>query len=147
MMKYLESFKNKHSLRNSLKKGDYIMTKSEVLRSLSMEMPDDLMEYICSWDHIKKSPYSQSWYNSKKDWGDNYVDGKIRISDHWNFESKNSTHCITKQDPSTIKNGEKWWVGIYDGSDGKYDIVKSYDKVSGIRRSEFKIREFKKIGL
>lgn len=75
-------------------------------------MPDELLEYIYSWDKIKKSPYANtSYYNDNKSWN-SFIDGAIRVSDHWNFIAQGNIHCLTKQ--KDIKNNKYWYVGVYD---------------------------------
>ena len=128
-------------LKYRLKDEDYLMSSEDVLRSITKEMPDELMEFIFNWDKIKKSPYSQSWYDDKKTW--DTFEGKYRVSDHWNFFTWGNLHCKTIQ--NDIINNEFWYVGIYDKETDKYDIVKRYPILNNKRHSDFKEREFRKI--
>ena len=149
---YSESVSKQQPLRGlkrNLKNPDYqmifrkhIMTRLEILKTMTNEMPDELLEFIWSWDYIKKSPYSQSWYNAQKGW-DGYIDGKLRVADHWNFEAQGKLHCETKQEPKSLE--DKWYVGVYDSTDDKFDIVKSYDKKDKNIGSKFRAKEFKTI--
>lgn len=113
--------------KSKLKNPGYMMTKLEFLNTYNHSMPDELLEFIYSWNNIKKSPYgNNSYYNAKKSW-DSFVDGAIRVSDHWNFYSHGKQHCISQQ---PVINNEKWWVGIYDEKTETYDLIKSYDFVN-----------------
>lgn len=139
---FISEYTQTRCLKRNLKNPDYKMTRLEILKTMTNEMPDELLEFIWSWDYIKKSPYSQSWYNAPKDW-DGYIDGKLRVADHWNFQSQGKIHCKTKQDPKILK--DKWYVGIYDSTDDKFDIIKSYDKKNKNVKSNFRSNEFKKL--
>ena len=69
---------------------------------------------------INKSPYSNSYYNSMDiDW--NYKpDGSLRISDHWNFITRDcSKHCETEC--GTLSG---WYVGVYNAETKKYKLIK-----------------------
>lgn len=72
-----------------------------------------------------KSPYSLSFYNSKKiGWG-HKPEGSLRLSDHWNFTSEamddGVVHCATEK--GQLKNG--WAVGKFHN--GKYEIIKKFE--------------------
>ena len=88
----LEGVKNSFTreIKKKLFDPNYFMTDYEVVRSMTNQMPDELMEFIFNWGKRKKSPWTQSWYNAEKDWGP-YIDGKLRVADHWNFYAKNNT--------------------------------------------------------
>lgn len=67
------------------------------------------------------SPYSASFYNSKDiDW-DYKPEGSLRLSDHWNFYTREKMHCET--DDPEFKDG--WAVGEYHN--GKYKIIKKFN--------------------
>jgi len=86
---------------------DYFMSRAEVVRFLPKTMSDELLEIILGWDKVKKSPFNnKSWYNAEKDWN-GYIDGALRVSDHWNFGSSgdDKKHCETIQE---IENNKYW---------------------------------------
>ena len=110
-------------VKSKLKNPNYMMTKFEFLQSLNPTMPDELIKLIFSWNRIKKSPYGNtSYYNAPKSW-DGFIQGGIRVSDHWNFMSQGKMHCRTDVH---VHNNFKWYVGIYDSTTGTYEIVKEY---------------------
>lgn len=87
------------------------------------KMPVEALREILTWDKIYKSPHSLSFYNKPKDWNKTEPD-TLRISDHWNFESRMRIHCKTKQSGITQ---DQWALGKYDITDGKFDILEMYD--------------------
>lgn len=83
--------------------------------------PCELILEMSKWDKIIKSPYSDSFYSAVVNW--NFKpDGSLRISNHWNFESKGKLHCQTTTE---IKDGV-WSLGQYDASQERYHILKTY---------------------
>ncbi len=87
------------------------------------DFPLDAVKEIITWEHVFKSPISNSFYSKQKGWNITH-DGTIRISDHWNFFARGTTHCKTVQEG--FKDG--WAKGIYNKALDKYDIVEFYDK-------------------
>lgn len=71
-----------------------------------------------SWS---KSPYSNSFYNSKEISWEYKPEGSLRLSDHWNFWSREAVHCVT-DDPEFT---DGWAVGEYHN--GKYQIIKKFN--------------------
>ncbi|HEM3698663.1 TPA: hypothetical protein U1C85_001740 [Streptococcus suis] len=75
-----------------------------------------------------KSPYSDSFYDSKKISWSHKPEGSIRVSDHWNFNTYDEMgegildgrHCPTKN--KNFKS--RWAVGQY--SNGVYKIIKTF---------------------
>ena len=83
------------------------------------KIPTELVNEIKGWNSIIKSPYGNSFYNGKVGW--NYKeDGSLRISDHWNFESKGKLHC--QSDVPVPDN--HWAIGRFDMEQNKYIIQK-----------------------
>lgn len=84
-------------------------------------IPFDMIQEMFSWDIIYKSPYSFSFYSKEKSW-EKTQDRTIRLSDHWNFTTKNSDaiHCQTTE---PIENNVYWAFGVYDEKTGKYTIT------------------------
>lgn len=135
-MKYLLTYETLSKFSKKLRRNDYFLTKKEFFTTLNPEMPDELLEYIYSWDKIKKSPYSNdSYYNDNKSWC-NFVDGAIRVSDHWNFIAQGNIHCLTKQ--KNIENNKYWYVGVYDEKNDNYDLIKRYPILHGRLKNESK---------
>lgn len=74
---------------------------------------------------VSASPYNRgiggSFYsNNKKTW--NYTEDRtIRVSDHWNFYSQGTTHCITDLDNSKIAG--QWVVAEYRAETGMWHVI------------------------
>ena len=111
-MKYLKTFEN-HQLNWKTNLKSFLSSNG------SYQVPFEALKEISTWDFIHKSPYSLSFYNSEKDWSDD-KDGIIRISNHWNFETKGELHAKTDKD---IKN--TWARGVSES--GVYKISKVYN--------------------
>lgn len=76
-------------------------------------LPDALKEEMLSWPEVRKSPYSRSFYSSKKKRWDFTPEGCKRISNHWNFRSRRdpmTVHCITDID---VRNSSHWTLATY----------------------------------
>lgn len=122
-----------NKLSKRLKDPEYMMTDFEFLTTANATMPDELLEIIYSWDKKKKSPYgNNSYYNGPKSW-DGFIDGGLRVSDHWNFEARMKVHCMTKQE---VENNKFWYIGKYDVSSEIYDIIAKYPIINR-KRSTF----------
>jgi hypothetical protein len=87
-------------------------------------LPTDARYEIESWKIINKSPYSNSFYNTKNiDW-DYKEEGSLRLSDHWNFTiNDKEQHCKLRNNYS-YRSG-KFILAQYHK--GYYDIIKEYD--------------------
>ena len=85
-------------------------------------MPKELILFIKEQEEVHKSPYSDSFYNSSDISWHHKPEGSIRISDHWNFYSQGSMHCVTN---IPVPSG-KWIVAEYHS--GIYFIVSIDDK-------------------
>ena len=95
-------------------------------------LPEKAVDEILTWDEVSKSPYSNSFYNSKDiDWDYKPVNS-LRISDHWNFveggedcedcESSNKTkHC---QLTNTDEYVQKIMLAKFNGE--KYEIIEEF---------------------
>lgn len=91
-------------------------------------MPQQVIKHIINHSIINPSPYNRSdsgsYYNTPdKDW-DFTPDGTIRLSDHWNFISPGSRHCIT----STPVENYKWVVAKYNAATGTYYVIDVFEK-------------------
>ena len=86
-------------------------------------MPIEASYEITKWKTVSASPYnSSSYYNTDGiSWGSK-PEGSLRISDHWNFESKGKNHCKLKG----IKGyqQDRWIMGKY--KNGQYEIIKEF---------------------
>jgi hypothetical protein len=99
-------------------------------------MPDELIAKILSWPNKKRRPYSnKSYYNGTKDWS-SFIDGGIRVSDHWNFTASRSDkfNCVTDQ--KNIKDNQFWYVGVYSKETNTYNIIETYPIIQRLS-SEF----------
>lgn len=82
------------------------------LESQLKDAPAGVFEVIKNWDIINKSPFSSSFYNTYDiDWGSK-PEGSLRISDHWNFESKGETHCVLESTKEYLEN--TWILARYE---------------------------------
>jgi hypothetical protein len=104
-------------------------------------IPDEIIQKMKTWEVIVKSPYSNTFYNSKDiAWGYK-PDGSFRVSDHWNFEARDKKHCLTE---SPVTNTTHVSLGQYDRKKGKYKILLTLPKTSHLQRINLgrKKREF-----
>lgn len=122
-----ESLKNRflQNVDKFIAANNYFQTELFGIESeddLSLNSRTEAYFYIVEHfnDNWTKSPYSNSYYNSKDiDW--NYKpEGSLRVSDHWNFESADQLHCQTNN--SEFKKG--WALGQY--KNGQYKIIKYF---------------------
>lgn len=78
-----------------------------------------------NWSFIHQSPYGLSFYNtSQVGWHQKPI-GSLRLSNHWNFMSRNRLHCQTK-DPIKKEWKNRFLLGVYTGD--YYEIVKCLDE-------------------
>lgn len=120
------------------------------------DIPDEIIDKMKSWEIIIKSPYSNTFYNSKETSWNFKADKSFRVSDHWNFEANGYKHCLTEE---PVKNVTHISLGQYDKKNKKYKILLTLPSPSFLqkiemdkRRKEFmqnpeiinKKREFKK---
>ena len=101
--------------------NDQPTSKDIILKTLPKTFPEELLRELLSWNMIIKSPYECSYYDSPVDW-DYKTPGSLRISDHWNFSSREKLHCATS---SPVENNTHWTLAKYNGQTGKYDVIKS----------------------
>lgn len=85
-------------------------------------MPKEALEEIEKFESINKSPYSSSYYNVIGITWNYKPEESLRISDHWNFMSKGSKHCILAHTEELIQN--EWMLAKY--IDGKYHVLKEF---------------------
>lgn len=101
-------------------------------------VPLEFFKIIGEWDGFHKSPYSDTAYSGKKDWG--YTpDNTLRFSDHWNFKSQGKIHCITK---TKVTNDSHWTLAKFDAKTEKYEVVLSLKRDSSNENYQ-KIRQIK----
>jgi hypothetical protein len=120
-----EFFKNNKRCKSCV----VILTEEEIETKLAEEkiamfrcVPIEVKEEIEKWDTVSKSPYSESFYNSKEiSWGSK-PEGSLRISDHWNFESNGSVHCKINTSDEYI--GGIWILARYEN--GTYIEIKRF---------------------
>ena len=105
------------------------------------DIPDDIIKKMDSWKFIIKSPYSNTFYDSKEIGWSYKPDGSFRVSDHWNFETRGKKHCLTE---SPVTNTTHVSLGQYDRKSGKYKILMTLPKPSHLQRIELgrKKKEF-----
>ena len=93
-------------------------------------MPDASVKVIIREGILNPSPYngysSGSYYNcAGKSW-DFTPDGAVRVSDHWNFYSRNELHCETNV---PVEKG-KWAIADYDEKIKQYILRGVFPKLA-----------------
>ena len=107
--------------------------KNILLPQKAMVTPKEVLEEISKFEYINKSPYSKTYYNVPGITWDYKPEGSLRISDHWNFISNGSRHCILAHTEELIEN--YWMLAKY--IDGKYYVLKEFGgNVHGYRFNE-----------
>lgn len=86
------------------------------------EIPPSILKMMKSWPLIFKSPYSNSFYSSDQITWSSKPDKTYRVSNHWNFISRNKIHCRTAE---PVKNNTHISIGVYDKKSGLYKILLS----------------------
>ncbi len=81
-------------------------------QNLPANMPESFKITLTAWPVSKKSPYSNSYYDTKKKRFGYAPTGSHRISDHWNFEYDGKLHCCT--DRPVAEN--HWALAQWDGT-------------------------------
>ncbi len=85
------------------------------------EQRDEILKTLLTFKEIHKSPYSNSFYDSKDiDW-DFKPENSLRLSDHWNFYSYGEKHCCLD---NTEEYTQKWLLCQY--KNGVYNIIKEF---------------------
>lgn len=111
------------------------------------DIPKSIVDKMMTWDVIFKSPYSNSFYNSTNIHRGFKPDGCLRVSDHWNYITKDGTkHCITYDDVIETR-GQKVIVSIgeYNKKDNKYRILRSERSPSYVEFEEKRIKNLQHI--
>jgi len=107
--------------KNNIKNKLYILS-----RDFPFDMPFEIRKEILKWRVVSKSPYSYSYYNiTNKTWDDSFDDKFLRVSDHWNFFTRDKIHCETT-DKKDYKGD--WSIGEFQPKIKKYKIIKSLKK-------------------
>lgn len=84
--------------------------------------PIEVNEEIKKFKEVNKSPYSQTYYDTSDISWEHKPEGSLRISDHWNFESRGQKHCILENTDEYIE--DNWILAQY--RNGKYNILKEF---------------------
>lgn len=128
-MKYLmlfEFFKSKEERSDyyrALKANEPIENRIYTIDKLKeFSIPEEIVDMMKSWDVILKSPYSNTFYNSKDITWNYKPDNSYRVSDHWNFVNRDRKHCKTDK---PVKNVTHISIGKYDRSNNIYKILLS----------------------
>lgn len=85
-------------------------------------IPPDVWKELKTWNQIHKSPYGDSYYNVENISWTHKPEGSLRISDHWNFESKGEIHCPLGHTTAYIQN--QWLLCRYEKE--TYHVIKDY---------------------
>ena len=99
---------------------DYDLTRFLLSPSLYDKIPVGAIDDILKIGKVYKSPYGLSFYSKRKEW-DHTEHETIRISDHWNFYTRDNVHC-----PSLPYLETAWAMGVYDDADKVFKITKMY---------------------
>src|ERR1035437_1916114 len=134
-MKYLklfERFKYEHT-------GSII--SPEKLNNFSI--PDEIQEMMKTWPVIFKSPYGESFYSSTDiGWGSKPANS-YRVSDHWNFITRENKHCQTSE---VVKNNSHITIAKYDAKTHLYDVILSLPTakhIDKLNKNEIKLKYLK----
>lgn len=98
--------------------------KSILIAQKSKVMPKEVIEEINKFEKIVKSPYSDTYYNTSDISWDYKPEGSLRISDHWNFKSRDEVHCQLYHTQEYI---EEYWI-LAKYINGKYHVLKEFGK-------------------
>ncbi len=98
------------------------LKRFNIKRMLSKQNEEKLYKrvnnLIKKYNLIDQSPYSDSFYDSFEiGWGYK-PEGSLRLSDHWNFVSRDEKHCELDY---TDKYVNEWLLCRYEN--GKYTVV------------------------
>jgi len=97
-------------------------------------MPQEIINYIYkNFNHIYGSPFSSSMYSKPGQTWEYTPPGQIRISDHWNFYSRDKSdpyseyklHAITDK---PVKDNTHWTIAKKNNKTGKYEVILSLPK-------------------
>ena len=145
-MKFLKLFENfetdkpksKTQIKRELWRKNNPEPKGKIchIREMSkFDIPQSILEMMKKWPIIYKSPYSNSFYSSDQITWSGKPDKSYRVSDHWNFVTRNGPkiHCVTT-DP--VKDQTHCSIGQYDTKTGKYEILISELKPSVVGKKE-----------
>lgn len=101
--------------------------------ALFKTMPQEIITYIAkNFDYIYGSPYSTSIYSEPGQTWDYSPKNQIRVSDHWNFFSRdyNDPNSQMKQHSITdkpVKNNSHWTIAKKNNK-GFYEVIISLPK-------------------
>jgi hypothetical protein len=103
------------------------------------KFPAEALLEMSKWVEIRKSPWSDSFYNAAVGWG-HKPDGSYRISDHWNFKTRGKIHCQTTKPI----DDNVWALAQFDASVGMYRILKTFEQPQTLLKDTyiFKILAF-----
>ena len=96
-------------------------------------MPQEIINYIAkNFNNIYGSPFSSSFYSESGQTWDYTPKNQIRVSDHWNFFSRDyndskselKQHAITN---TNVSNNSHWSIGKKNNK-GVYEIIMSIAK-------------------
>lgn len=104
-----------------MEKKSSLTIKDAMNQIAQKKFPVEALLEITKWSEIRKSPWSDSFYNAVVGW--NFKPhGSLRIADHWNFTSRGKKHCETITPIDNV-----WALGKFDDSVKKYHIIKTFE--------------------
>ena len=100
-----------------------ILIKFEDINFKELNFPQEIIIEMKKWKHIYKSPFSNSFYNSDEITWDHKPDKSLRVSDHWNFRTRDGKkHCETLKQ---VECKNRISIGVFLQQYGKYRILQS----------------------
>lgn len=108
-----------------IKENNRIHYKSSSILVMPQELRTFTLQNCISASPYNKG-YSGSFYNTNEKSWDYTPDGTIRVSDHWNFYSQGTIHCITDIDDKKIVG--KWVVAQYSASTNRWNVISADEK-------------------
>lgn len=132
-----DSKKQLKSLEWFQRTGDLESIKVTSEELYKYNLPPGIVEKMKEWEHITKSPYSNSFYSSPDVTFKNKPDGSMRVSDHWNFPSRRDNKIHSKTNVP-VENNITWCIGVFDSLKKEYTIIyREYD-IEFLKEQEFK---------
>ncbi len=107
------------------------------------DIPSEIKKIMSTWEVINKSPYSDSFYNTVDVGWDHKPDGSYRVSDHWNFYTREKWHCETDK---KVQNNTHISLGKYNKETGKYEVILTLPtnkQVEKVTQNEIKLKHLK----
>lgn len=106
-------------------------------------IPEEIKKEMATWEVINKSPYSNSFYSSLEVGWNSKPNGSYRVSDHWNFYTREKWHCQTDK---KVPNNSHISLAKYDQNIGRYIILMSLptdEQKERLSKNEIRLKHLK----